>query len=227
MRFHLQRRGWQEGCPLALVSIPAETHGGDALLKRLQITFPSEVSILHEGHAVMVVHGDAAETKALEDGLASMLSGLGTAAAVSDPFADLAQARGAYRQCLLVHDLAESESLSGLVAFSAVSRNVLVSALEGRHAADQLVDSRVRELARRAAHPAETLVTLRTYLLCGCNAARAAKRLFMHRNTLDYRIARIEEALGCDLSALLEDEAERMILSCTILLGRFPTTAKP
>jgi hypothetical protein len=218
-RFHLRRRGWREDSPLVLISIPVEEHGGDALLKRLQITFPSEVSILHEGHVVILAHEDSCEAETMEKGLAGMLAGLDAVAAASDPFTNLAQARSAYRQCLLIHDLAEAEDLSGVVTFSSVSRNVLVNALEGRNAANPLVDPRVRVLAEHAAHPEESLATLRTYLLCGCNAARAAKRLFMHRNTLDYRMARIENALGCKLSALPEDEAERMILSCTILLG--------
>lgn len=40
---------------------------------------------------------------------------------------------------------------------------------------------------------------LETYLNENCNLKSTAEKLFLHRNTLKYRIKKIEEALGCDL----------------------------
>ncbi|MCE5220819.1 MAG: PucR family transcriptional regulator ligand-binding domain-containing protein [Clostridium sp.] len=40
---------------------------------------------------------------------------------------------------------------------------------------------------------------LENYLNENCNITSTAEKLFMHRNTLKYRIKKIEEALGCDL----------------------------
>lgn len=45
--------------------------------------------------------------------------------------------------------------------------------------------------------------TLISYLDCICDSAKAAKKLFIHRNTLLYRINRIEENYNCSM----EDEA--------------------
>ena len=42
--------------------------------------------------------------------------------------------------------------------------------------------------------------TLAAYLNCGRNVASAAKALHMHKNSLYYRVQRIEEAAGVDLS---------------------------
>lgn len=42
---------------------------------------------------------------------------------------------------------------------------------------------------------------LRTWLACGCSAQRTAEQLFLHRNTVDYRLRRIEELLGLDLAS--------------------------
>lgn len=42
--------------------------------------------------------------------------------------------------------------------------------------------------------------TLRAYLDCGCNSKDTAQRLFIHRNTLSYRMDRILELTGLDLS---------------------------
>lgn len=41
--------------------------------------------------------------------------------------------------------------------------------------------------------------TLRVYFACGSNASEAADRLFLHRNSMLYRIARIEKLTGADL----------------------------
>lgn len=41
--------------------------------------------------------------------------------------------------------------------------------------------------------------TLRTYFAAGANASEAADRLFLHRNSMLYRLARIEKLVGLDL----------------------------
>ena len=46
----------------------------------------------------------------------------------------------------------------------------------------------------------ELLDTLRVYLRCGRSKAETAKKLFVHVNTMKYRIAQIQEITGLDLS---------------------------
>lgn len=41
--------------------------------------------------------------------------------------------------------------------------------------------------------------TLRVYFSAGANASEAADRLFLHRNSMLYRLARIEKLTGLDL----------------------------
>lgn len=41
--------------------------------------------------------------------------------------------------------------------------------------------------------------TLRVYFACGTNASEAADKLFLHRNSMLYRLARIEKLTGADL----------------------------
>ena len=45
----------------------------------------------------------------------------------------------------------------------------------------------------------ELLDTLRVYLRCGRSKAETAKKLFVHVNTMKYRIAQIQEITGLDL----------------------------
>lgn len=44
--------------------------------------------------------------------------------------------------------------------------------------------------------------TLENYLNCSCNAKKTAEEMFLHRNTLNYRLKKIREILGCELENL-------------------------
>ena len=55
--------------------------------------------------------------------------------------------------------------------------------------------------------------TLFTYLLCERNQTLTAEKLFLHRNTLIYRVNRIEEIIGTDL----KEERERLYLLLSYL----------
>jgi DNA-binding PucR family transcriptional regulator len=53
----------------------------------------------------------------------------------------------------------------------------------------------------------EHLATLRAYFNAGCDLTKAAERLYIHRNSLRYRLRRIHELCGIDL----EDPLKRLI----------------
>lgn len=55
--------------------------------------------------------------------------------------------------------------------------------------------------------------TLRVYFAAGANASSAADRLFLHRNSMIYRLARIEELAGLDL----KDSRARLALELGLL----------
>jgi hypothetical protein len=55
-----------------------------------------------------------------------------------------------------------------------------------------------------SAHRSDLIPTLRTFLECSGSWTRAAELLHVHVNTLRYRIARIEELTGRDLSTLAD-----------------------
>ncbi len=53
-----------------------------------------------------------------------------------------------------------------------------------------------------ARHRAELLPTLRSFLACDGSWSACASRMYIHVNTVRYRIGRIEALTGRDLSAL-------------------------
>ena len=73
-------------------------------------------------------------------------------------------------------------------------------------------------IARLAAYDAENqsdfLRTLEVYLNNDCNAQKCGRLLFLHRNSLVYRIRRIQEIAGCNLA----DPTERAYLRLSLLL---------
>ena len=56
--------------------------------------------------------------------------------------------------------------------------------------------------------------TLEVYLENNCNAQKCGRLLFLHRNSLVYRVRRIQEVGGCNLS----DPAECSFLRLSLLL---------
>ncbi len=62
------------------------------------------------------------------------------------------------------------------------------------------------------AHDTDLLHTLRVYFRSNGNAIVAARRLFLHRNSLQYRLDRIAEVLDCDL----HDPQTRLALNLAI-----------
>lgn len=62
----------------------------------------------------------------------------------------------------------------------------------------------------------ELLNTLEVYLRESSNITTASEKLFIHRNTLKYRVAKIEEIAHCDL----KDSRERMKLEIALMIGK-------
>jgi len=55
------------------------------------------------------------------------------------------------------------------------------------------------QLGRLAREDRRLLDTLKTFLDCGGEMKKTSEALFVHRNTLDYRLKKIEGLLGCDI----------------------------
>jgi PucR family transcriptional regulator, purine catabolism regulatory protein len=87
--------------------------------------------------------------------------------------------------------------------------DALVGDLDGGRA------GRVRERTVDRLSP-ELALTLETYLRSGSSVAATAARLYLHRNTVHYRLRRIEQATGLDLSRM----EDRMLCELGVLAAR-------
>ncbi|MBE6479904.1 MAG: hypothetical protein E7Z98_05270 [Olsenella sp.] len=144
---------------------------------------------------------EAAEKKLLE---ISTLNGL--TVGVSNPFTSIIETGAAYDQARAAIRLGEDMSKvfddHGIFHFSDLSYARLFE-VAGRRV--DLVSLCHPALLKLIAHDekkgSELAETLFCYLQTGCSTPKAAKMLNVHKNTLLYRIGKIGEMLGLDLSS--------------------------
>lgn len=136
--------------------------------------------------------GRRLRTGRIDAGVSSSLSGL-----------DLVpRAAGQARLALRHAQLAGGASVR-VTTFDELGRRYKVLDNMSDDQLQELADAIVGRLldADRLGH-SDLLRTLEAYLACGGSAAKAATELYVHRNTLRKRVARIEEVLGIDLSSI-------------------------
>ncbi|MFI8221013.1 PucR family transcriptional regulator [Streptomyces sp. NPDC085932] len=131
----------------------------------------------------------------------------GPAAGVATPGAGLAGLGTAWREASAAARAALAEPRLGPVAeWAAIGPFRLLTALPAEVARDPAVQTLLVPVHRELARTAEV------YLDCAGQAARAAAELGIHRQTLYYRLSRIEKLTGLDL----DDGEDRLLLHMTL-----------
>lgn len=139
--------------------------------------------------------------------LCAELEAAGLQAGLSGPFALAASARG----CMLKAQLALETGLAvapgrtiypmgefGEAALIRAAQKALEE--QGFIPEDFLDEALLRMMREDQERKTHYLPSLDAYLSCGMDMKRAAQALGVHRNTLDYRLARISERFSLDLS---------------------------
>ncbi|WP_435846509.1 PucR family transcriptional regulator, partial [Streptomyces fradiae] len=139
------------------------------------------------------------------------LAGPGAVAGVATPRRGLAELRGAWAEATSAARAALAEPRLGPVApWASIGPYRLLTALPGE-AAD---DPAVRPLLGRA--HAELARTAEVFLDHAGQAGRAAAALGIHRQTLYYRLSRVEQLTGLDL----DDGEDRLLLHLSLKARR-------
>ncbi|KOG90976.1 PucR family transcriptional regulator, partial [Streptomyces varsoviensis] len=135
----------------------------------------------------------------------------GSGAGVSDPRRGLADAPAAWREALAAARAARAEARFGPVAeWGGVGPYRVLAGLPAGGAADRVV----RPLLERS--HTELARTAEVFLDCAGQAGRTAAQLGIHRQTLYYRLSKVEQLTGLDL-----DEGEdRLLLHMSLKAAR-------
>lgn len=87
--------------------------------------------------------------------------------------------------------------------FKELGAYTLISHVENQKVLDHYVETHLGKLIQAdEIHKGNLCDTLEHYLNCNCNAKKTAEEMFVHRNTLNYRLKKISEILHCDFEEL-------------------------
>ena len=130
---------------------------------------------------------------------------------VSNHFRSLDDLRGYYEQAAAALDAASEDGLF-------FCRDIMLDRMLSHIPAEQapfLISPDIFRLQEAAPDYSFSLIdTLRVYLECNCNLIRTAERLFLHKNTLLYRLNHIRSIIRCDLN----DADDRLLLMMSFKL---------
>lgn len=130
---------------------------------------------------------------------------------VSNPFRKLSDLQGYFEQAAAALNAERGE---GVCFYRDIMLDRMLSYIPSEQARF-LISRDIARLEEASADYAFSLVdTLKVYLDCNCNLNRAAERLFLHKNTLLYRLNHIRSILRCDLN----DADERLLLMLSFKL---------
>ncbi|MBG0838692.1 PucR family transcriptional regulator [Ectopseudomonas toyotomiensis] len=143
--------------------------------------------------------------------------GLGSAGCDAPRFA---QGLGEARQALAVAQ--RFPERLGLCSFNELGVLELLGAIRDRSLLDRFVERVVGPLiGDDSRHQPVLMPTLEAWFAENGNLALAAQRLNVHRNTLSYRLQRIEALTGCSF----EDPHDRLNISVALLIRRLSSPA--
>ena len=111
---------------------------------------------------------------------------------------------------------AVTEADSHVLFFKDLGIYTIISHVDDTRVLDKYVDENLGKLLQADDVGNGNLCeTLENYLNNDCNVKKTAEKMFIHRNTLNYRLRKISEILGCDFENL--DNCLRLKLSFIIL----------
>jgi len=85
----------------------------------------------------------------------------------------------------------------------------------------RFAEDNLKQLIGQDGNP-ELIKTLAVFLYCGGQISEAAERLFIHRNTLNYRLDKISALLGCDVRQPRNRSRLEIALVAACLSGVIP-----
>ena len=192
----------------AVGSVPDEhaLRSAAASLARAQGAAVQPLTVVRQEEIVVVAPAkvvDAAELAAALEAIQGRLAEQGITLAIGvstvQPLDDLPVAYG--EACEAVERLQESGGILALPTLRAFESLTLF----GHETAGRLVSPEIRRFVEEDVESGGLLTTtLLEYVAADLNATVAAERMFVHVNTVRYRLRKIAERTGCDLRRLSE-----------------------
>ena len=226
---YLRKRGWRVDDRYYCALAQTEGENGIAMLPFLARQLRSGVMrdavvLVHGNEVACVVRADECpyDIPRLSADLGSVADRFKAKMGVSCPFHDFRELRRYHDSCRTAISYGQQENPPRTVSFfDSYAARHLEHVLFNRSINEVLLDARAFDIKLHdEQHGTELLQTLLVYLECGQNKTLASRQLFIHRNTLVYRVGVIEKVAGVDLETLDADRLFHLMYTCRYLLSR-------
>ena len=211
----LQGMGWDVHPPMQMILIRpcgSVTMGIPFVIRFLEEQYPFVRSIRYQDADLLIVNYRMTDREQFQKELIRLTERQMAYCGCSHEFTDLNHLMQNYMQASFAADYGNhaAGSLNRCEDYVLeYMKDKFREAIDADLAAPALEILRVHD----AEHGTDYYRTLYEYLLCERNQTLTAQKLFIHRNSLIYRIGRIEEIIGTDLN----DERERLYLLLSFL----------
>lgn len=137
-------------------------------------------------------------------------------AGISYVMPEVTHCAAGFRQCLFAAKIARKEGTTTR-HYQDVQAAHILETLDDAEPHNTFCDPRVLALKNSPRESdRQLLLCLKAYLLNGRNIADTARALFLHRNTLIYRIERLEKVLEIQFEHLTDKQLFSLLMSCLL-----------
>lgn len=175
----------------------------------------AKVYLFEEG-ILAICHQSANDRQDYDSILLPLITKQRMAAVISEKFNDFFHLRYAYLQCRMTMTFSQPQKISGIWHFSDIFENYIMQSLTDTASLQALCHPYILSLSKNA-RGKDYIRTLQTYIMYGRNISDTANQLYVHRNTLIYRIEKLEKDLHLDFKTASEKELFFLYLSCLIV----------
>jgi len=139
--------------------------------------------------------------KEIQEAIIKRVNGLSVSVGIGNSYEDLKMMKQSLNEAQLSIESGKCEGLSSTIRkYNEIGVYRLLFGVEDRDVLENYyLDALGPIIENSKSKDILSVQILETYLNENCNLTSTAEKLFLHRNTLKYRIKKIEEALGCDL----------------------------
>ena len=188
------------------------------LARQFAAAIPDTIGFLYQ-NSIILLHS----SKAFRQDMTQLLSPIvptleqyHLAAGVSNPVITLPQLRSAAFQSNITLNIGTVLSENAVLEYKDCMYYHLIAEGLRSNPVENFIPPELIALLEYCGENDDTLLdTLQVYLLCRCNRTAAAEMLYIHQNTLRYRILQIEKIMGIDLKE--GDNATRMSFALQVL----------
>ena len=141
----------------------------------------------------------AKRIKKIIDAFYEQYPGVSLNAGVGKAYKKVKDYRRSYEEAQLSIKAGQTFKIAPVVAFSELGYYRLASLVQDRNELEKYYGDVLKDLVNPDRENQLLLKTLEVFLACNGNRAQVARQLYLHVNTVNYRLAKIEELLKIDL----------------------------